>query len=236
VQCTSQTKKETVAIIMELGVAHICLITDYTSLLIEKISLSLPAKKSRALFEAKQEKFFKAILEALVRHFNIDMIKCCIVASPGFYKDKFLASLFDPSQISKFSTNSEISQFLKVVQMNKSKFLAAHASSGYLDSLSEILKDPSIQAKISQTKSLKETDSLNVFFDTLRLTPDKAYYGLHAVQVAIQLKAVKTLLISSTLLRSNEISTRKLYQSLIDSFKRESRGNNHLESSYLRSF
>ena len=211
---------ETFAVIMELGIAHLCLITNYTTLLLEKVTLTIPAKKSTSQYEAKITKFYKLIMDAMVRHLRIEEMKCCILASPGFYKEAFFHFLTHTIA----STNSDMSEFSAAIKKHKSKFILVHSSNGFLDALTQVLKDPLLRSKIQETKSLKETRSLNLFLETLRTKPDEAFYGVEAVQAALKMKAVKALLLSSTLLRSLDLETRLTYHKIANDFERKKSG------------
>ena len=89
----------------------------------------------------------------------------------------------------------------KPVQENKSKFLLLHSSSGHKGALQEVLKEPSVQAQLADTKYAKETKALDQFFQTLNDDPSKAFYGLKHVEKALELGAISTLLLSDNLFR-----------------------------------
>lgn len=64
-------------------------------------------------------------MQAILRHVNFDIVKCVLVASPGFVRDQFYEYMF---QIAVKTDN-------KVLLENKSKFMLVHSSSGFKHSL-----------------------------------------------------------------------------------------------------
>lgn len=70
-------------------------------------------------------RFYESIMQGILRHINFDLVKCVILASPGFVKDQFMDYMIQ--QAVKFDN--------KVILENKSKFLLVHASSGFKHSL-----------------------------------------------------------------------------------------------------
>lgn len=64
-------------------------------------------------------------MQGVLRHLNFDIVKCVILASPGFVKDQFMDYMVQ--QAVKYDN--------KIILENKSKFLLAHASSGFKHSL-----------------------------------------------------------------------------------------------------
>ena len=137
------------------------------------------------------------------------MVKCILIASPGFVKDHF----FD------FMIASAVKNEIKVLIENKSKFLLVHSSSGFKHSLKEVLADPIVQSKLSDTKAAAEVKSLEKFHQLLGTEPDRAYYGLKHVEKANEFQAIETLLISDTLFRSKNLEERKHYVDLVDAVR-----------------
>lgn len=70
-------------------------------------------------------KFYESLLQGILRHINFDVIKCVILASPGFVKDQFYEYMYQQA----------IKSDIKVLFENKSKFMLVHASSGFKHSL-----------------------------------------------------------------------------------------------------
>lgn len=66
---------------------------------------------------------------------------------------------------------------------------------------SEILQDPVVLSKLSDTKAAGEVKSLEAFYQTLQTEPAKAFYGKKHVTAAAESQAIETLLISDNLFR-----------------------------------
>ncbi len=67
------------------------------------------------------EKFFENVLQAVLRHINFDIIKCIILASPGFVREQFF----------EYMNQQAIQRDIKILIENKGKFVLAHSSSGH---------------------------------------------------------------------------------------------------------
>lgn len=65
----------------------------------------------------------------------------------------------------------------------------------------EVLQDPAVLAKMSNTKAAGEVKALEQFYTMLQNEPAKAFYGKKHVQKASEALAIETLLISDNLFR-----------------------------------
>lgn len=65
----------------------------------------------------------------------------------------------------------------------------------------EVLQDPAVQAKLSDTKAASEVKALEQFYQILQTEPARAYYGKNHVIKAAEALAIETLLISDNLFR-----------------------------------
>lgn len=79
------------AVIMQEGLAHVCLITSSMTLVRSKIDINIPRKRkgNPKGHESGLVKFYEAVLQGILRHINFDVVKCVLIASPGFVKDQF---------------------------------------------------------------------------------------------------------------------------------------------------
>ena len=191
------------------------------------------------------------ILQSLLRVINFDVVKCVILASPGFYRE----------QLWQYIQEQAVKQDLKTVHENRSKFLLAYASSGHMFALkggrehgrlaaaatceltsvrvgrvwvwhgdSEALQDPTVVARMSNTKALAEVNVLGAFLETLHHDPDRAMYGLRHVTAANELGAIDALLVTDGLVRAAGRTARQRYVDLIDSVRAQG-GRVHMFSS-----
>lgn len=88
------------------------------------------------------EKFFNAVATAFVRHINLDVVKCVIIASPGFLREQFLDYLLKHYD----------KEGIKGIEAHRSKIVLVHSSSGFKHALKEVLADPSIASRLTETK------------------------------------------------------------------------------------
>lgn len=71
------------------------------------------------------QKFFDNVMQGILRHVNFDVVKCVLIASPGFVRDAFY----------EYMMQEAVKTDNKLLLDNKSKFLLIHASSGFKHSL-----------------------------------------------------------------------------------------------------
>jgi len=199
------------AVIMSEGLAHVCLITSTMTVVRAKIENSIPKKRTGSVsgHEKGLQRFFEMVMQGILRHFNFDVIKCVIIASPGFVKDQFFTYMQEEAQKHE----------LKVLIENKAKFLLVHSSSGHKYSLKDILSDPSLQGKLADTKAAAEVRALNRFYEMMKCDPNRAFYGWKHVQLANERLSIETLLINDDLFRASDVPTRKKYVEFVESVK-----------------
>lgn len=211
--CSVDEKAEIGAVILEEGVAHLCLVTDTMTVLRNKIEKSIPRKRrgeeGGGNHDKALDKFLSMTLTTLLRNFDLDKLKAIILASPGFTAQLLM------KKISEVATKDDNKVFFK----NKSKFLVVHSSTGYLQGLEEALKDPSIQKALSDTKFAKEVRVFEDFEKLLNEDKGVAWYGPEEAEKAVEMGAVRYLMLTDTLFRSDDVSTRKHYINLSDKVK-----------------
>jgi len=205
------------AITMQEGLAYLVLISGSLTLTRAKIDMAVPRKRGNAGAVTQHERalirFFEAVLQAILRHVKFDVVKCVIIASPGFTKDQFFEFMINHAN--KISTTPEG----KVLLDNKSRFIMVHASCGFKHVLKEVLQDPALQSKLADTKATEEVRSLEEFYKTLTNEPLKAFYGEKHVLRAAEAQAIDVLLISDTLFRAQDVVKRKKFVNLVDSVR-----------------
>ena len=242
---------EIAAIVMQPGLAHLCLITGSLTITKAKIETTIPKKRTGSSNHSKAFiKFYEAIYQSILRHVDFTKIKCILCASPGYVKDDFFKYMLEQS------VRRDDRSFIE----NKRKFVLCKASSGHKHALEEVFSEPSIMEQMNDTKVAKEVDTLNKFmrYDTMRFVcichvrsfqhfkkftqqfflfqrmidtnPDKAYYGYNHVEKANEELAIESLMVTDELFRSSDIQTRKKYVQLVESV-RENGGKVYIFSS-----
>jgi len=199
------------AVVMQEGLANVCLVTSCMTIVRAKIDVAIPRKRrgSATQHEKALERFYDTVLQAVLRHVNFEVVKAVVVASPGFVKDQFL------DYLKQYSIKNDV----KVLIENKPKFFPVHASSGFKHSLREVLQDPAVQARLADTKAAEEVRALDSFYKTLTNEPLKAFYGERHVFRAAEAQAIEVLLISDKLFRARDVAKRKRFVGLVDSVR-----------------
>ena len=206
--CDPTRSAEIAAVIMSEGVAAVYLITDTMTLVRARIDMQIPRKRkmSASSHDKTLHKFFEAVMQAILANIDFDRVKCIIVGSPAFTKDQFL----------DYMMQEAVRRDLTVLTSHRAMFLPVHCTSGHGMSLKEILEDETIISRISDTKASGEVKILNEFFDNMKNKPDTTVYGRKHVQKALELQAIRTLMLTDALFRSTNIETRKSYIDLVD--------------------
>uniref|UniRef100_A0A6B2L5J6 Protein pelota homolog n=1 Tax=Arcella intermedia TaxID=1963864 RepID=A0A6B2L5J6_9EUKA len=209
--CDASKRAEVVALMIDEGLANLVLVTESMSITRAHINTPIPRKRkqSQSGHEKAMERFFLTVYDSFVRCIDFSVVKCIIIAGPGFVKDQYL----------KFMINHAIQKENKLISDNKSKILLITASSAHKYSLKEVLNDKLVLEKVQDTKAAKEVQILNRFYSILQTESTRATYGFSAVYKANAQNAIEILMISDNLFRSNDISTRKMYVALTESVK-----------------
>ncbi|CAD6449187.1 64127e8e-ef34-4523-8e06-7b9187b6d0c8 [Sclerotinia trifoliorum] len=205
------------AVVMQEGMANICLITEHQTILKQRIETGIPKKRNGMAGDHDNgiRRFYQTTLETLLRHVDITQPRPLLLASPGFVAQGFQKYILDEAS----RTGN------KAVLANKKNFVVVHSSSGHLHSLNEILKSQEVLAKLSDTKYARETRFMDEFMTLLRRDDGRAWYGPAEVEKAVEKGAVGrgggVLLINNELFRSQEIQVRKRWVRLVDKVKEE---------------
>ncbi|XP_062512262.1 protein pelota homolog [Corticium candelabrum] len=211
VACDPARTADVAVVIMQEGLAHVCLVTSSMTVVKTKIEMNIPRKR-RGHCEQHDKallRFYDAIMQGILRHIRFDVVKCVLVASPGFVKEQCCDYMF--AQAIKTDNRTFIE--------NKAKFLQVHSSSGHKHSIKEVLSDPAVAVKLADTKAAAEVRALDAFYAMLQNEPNRAFYGMKHVEAANEQNAIEILLITDDLFRSSEIETRRRYVSLVESVK-----------------
>ena len=210
--CDPAEKAEIGAVVMHEGLANICLVTEFMTVLRQRIDVSIPRKRRGDTTNAREkgtEKFYDAVYQAILRHLPVENLQVILLASPGFIAEGLKNYIM--------TTATRTSE--AVVLKSRSKFVVTHCSSGHLHALNELLKSPALQTKISSTRFIKESRAMDAFYDMITADENRAWYGVKVVEKAVEKCAVQTLLVSNTLFRSQKIAERRRYVSMVDTVK-----------------
>lgn len=206
------TSADAAAIVMDEGIATLCLLKANMNVTVASIDVSVPRKRrgSSSQHDDAMKRFFEKVLTSIEQKFRFDIIKVVLVASPGFVRESFL----------KWMWETAVRLDKKSLLEQRSKFVAVHSTSGHKHALGEVVASPEALKLLADTKFAGEVKILARFVDLLRTTPERAYYGYQHVLWANTHKAVETLLITDELFRAASIEKRRDYIALTDSVKR----------------
>lgn len=209
-------------VLMQEGLANILLVGKSMTSTRSRIETSIPRKHGPAIagYESALKKFFENVLQAFLKHVDFNVVRCAVIASPGFTKEQFHRHLM---------LEAERRQLRPIIE-NKSRIILVHTSSGYKHSLKEVLDAPNVMSMIKDTKAAQEVRALKDFFNMLSNDPARACYGPKHVEIAHERMAVQTLLITDDLFRNSDVITRQKYVGLVNSVK-NSGGTAHIFSS-----
>ncbi|KAK5165749.1 Translation factor pelota [Saxophila tyrrhenica] len=204
------------AVVMQEGLANICLITDHQTILRQRVETSLPKKRAGSSDHDKSvQRFYQTTYDSLLRQIDLSDPKPLLLASPGFTASSF--QQFIKTQAAS-GANKQLQQLLQ-------KIIVAHSASAHLHSLSEVLASPAVTSKLSDTKFARETQLMDRFFELMRNDDARAWYGPKECEAAVERAAVGkgggVLLISNALFRSQEIKTRQRWVKLVDEVKEQ---------------
>ena len=209
--CDPAASADVAAVMMQEGLAHICLVGASITTVKGRVETSIPRKHGAAIagYDKALNKFFENVLQAVLRHVNFGIVRCLVVASPGFTKDQFF----------EYMMLEATRRDLRPIIENKGKIVLTHSSSGYKHALKEVLAAPPVMALIKDTKAVKEVKALDDFHAMLSNDSARAFYGPGHVFAAHDRLAIQTLLITDELFRCADIPTRRKYVDLVESVK-----------------
>lgn len=199
------------AVVMQEGLANICLITQFRTVLKVRVESVIPKKRDLASDQdAGMRKFFEKVLSTLLRTVDFTNPRPLLLASPGFVATDF----------KQYIANQGRDKGDKVLNAVARQATVVHANSGHVHSLNDVLKSPEVTVKMKDMKFAKETLYVDQFFDRLKLDDGRAWYGTSAVQKAVDDGAVGPgggiLLVNNSLFRSEDLATRKKYVAIVE--------------------
>lgn len=209
--CDPAQHADLAAVVMQEGLANVCLVTASMTLVRAKIETNIPRKRKGMCSQHDKglHRFYDQVMQALLRHVDFDIVKCVLIASPGFLKDQFYEYMFQQA----------VKMEYKILLENKSRFVLVHSSSGFKHALKEVLSDQDVTMRLADTKATAEVKILDDFYQMLQNDPNRAFYGVRHVEKANEAQAIETLLITDELFRSQDIASRKRYVGIVDSVR-----------------
>ncbi|EAW11490.1 putative translation factor pelota [Aspergillus clavatus NRRL 1] len=215
-------RAEAVAVVMQEGLAHICFIGQFQTILKQKVEMSVPRKRQGGGggdHDKGMSKFYQVTLDTLLRQMEFNTsstsmttnepVKPVLLASPGFVAAGFQKYI----QSVASTTTPALKRLLP-------SLVVVHSASGYLHSLAEVLQSPAVKTVLADTKYARETKLMDDFLEQLRKETNRATYGPREVESAVDQGAVGrgggVLIVSNRLFRSQDVAERKRWVSLVD--------------------
>ncbi|HIJ98888.1 TPA: mRNA surveillance protein pelota [archaeon] len=188
-------KAKILLLAIEDGLCSFGLLREYGVKLSGTISKTLSGKKEPEKKRAEEISFFEDLLDAIENEAEgLDRI---VIAGPAFYKDNFY----------KYFKEKKSELAVKAVIEN--------VSTGGERGLQEIIKRGIIERIIKEWKVQQEVKKLTEFFEEFSKNLGLAVYGLKNVEYAMNLGAIKTLLISNSTLKKSKIEKNKQIDELL---------------------
>lgn len=220
--CNPTASADLAVVLIQEGLAQVVLVGGSCTVVKAKIEKNLPRKRGAAAagFDTALNKFFEQTLQAILRSVNFDVVKCMVLAGPGFTKE----------QLQRYIDEQAQKRDLKELMSNKSRIVLAHASSAYKHVLKDVLASPGVMLRIKDTKAGSDVKALDAFYEMLTRDSARAFYGPGHVYAAHEQCAIDTLLITDSLFRSNDLASRAKWVKLVEEV-REANGTVHIFSS-----
>ena len=208
--CDPVRTAETAVVVMETGLAHVCLISGHMTITRAKIETSIPKKRAgQSSHDKAIRRFYNGVYEAVSKQIDFNLVKCVLVGSPGFVAADFV----------RFMNEMAVRNNDRVLIENRSKFVCCKASCGHKKAIAEMLAAPGIASQLLETKAVEDVRAFEAFSKMLNDDPDRAQYSYPFVQRADELLAVDTLMVTDTLFKSCDVATRQRYVRLTESVK-----------------
>jgi protein pelota len=136
--------------------ATLALVGGSTTSIRARLEAALPKKKGAAAAHGAHDKalaaFYDKVAAAIARHVDWGVVRCLVIAGPGFGKDGLAARLAARTSESAGGSGGVPGgggdDRKALAAALKDRVVLAHASSAYKHSLREVLADPSLAAKV----------------------------------------------------------------------------------------
>ena len=221
-------KAEMWGVVLEEGLAHICIVTASQSLVRQKVETSVRKGKNdvaQGSHAAQMAKFFKTTLDTLLRAMEFeelvkqDEMPMLVLGSAGYTAGNFLKH----AQETAWQKGDK-----KMQEYFKKSALVVHSAGGYLHDLTSALQAPAVKKQLADTKYGREAAVLEKFFDLLRQDEGRACYGPGEVSQAVEGGGVGrgggVMLISDRLFRSDDVAERRRWVELVERVRKTEGG------------
>ena len=201
------------AVIMKSGLASICVVGRNTTVVLSKVSKSIPKIRqhggSGKSAEAKT-KFFQLTADALIKVPRLQEMKCIIVASPGFLQHEFV----------QYLRNNAV-QYNMQAAFQADKFIETSVSNGDANELDQVLIRPEVQNRVSDLRAVQQAKAFEDFLTMMGNDQNMIMFGESNIRNAADQNAVKELLVTDNYIRSLELEPRLSFLAFKDRLEKE---------------
>lgn len=196
---------EIAAVLLDAGTANFFLLTAVLAKGVHRVSVQLPRKRVTTTgYDKALVRFFEQVYAGIREHITLEVVKCVVLAGPGFVKNDFLQWMMQRA------TQTGDTEILK----RKSVFVAAHSSCVHKQALKELLSDEQVQKSIANTKAATHLKALEEFYQMVKNEPDRVAFGPRQVKKVVddtEGGAVATLMVADSLFRNSNVTLRRQY-------------------------
>src|SRR3569833_1335179 len=202
------------AVVMDEVSANICLISDYQTVLKQRVGADRAGKFWAKPDADHRRPFFEKTLATLLRSVDFaEASRSLLLASPGFVATEFR----------KYMVEEGARRGDKLLQRLARDSYVVHSASGHVHSLNEVIKNPAVAALVRDKKYAAETRLMGDIWGRKQKADGRAWYGVLPVEKAVREGAVGpgggVLLVNNSLFRSQDVATRRRYVALVDKVK-----------------
>lgn len=212
--CDAEAKADTAAVVLDYGIANVCLVTPSIIITKAKIEVSI-AKKHKANGSSRDDsitKFFKQIYEAVLANVDFTKVQVTLICSPGTLRDEFKAFALKESE--RRLTDAE--KALNTAFQTKIVCVKVTNAMAHKTALKEAMEDPNVQKEMNLTKGLDGAKVWETFQRLITMEPDRCVYTPQYVCEALHHEAIDKLLVSDDVFRSTLISHRRFFNALCE--------------------
>jgi protein pelota len=142
--CNPAASADLAVVLVGEGLATVLLVGGACTLVAAKVEKSMPRKRGAALmgYDKALERFLENTLQAILRCVDFSIVRCLVLAGPGFVKE----------QLHRYMLDQAVKRDLKELSQNKSRIVEAHASSAFKHSLKDVLSSPTVMSQVRSSR------------------------------------------------------------------------------------
>lgn len=208
--CKRPVGADLAVLLIKEGVAELYLVGKSVSNMCARVEGS--KGKGNKVVDSEELKimFFESVLKVFMKHVDFGVIRCVMIGGPNAVKEQYRQYIMCESKRLR----------LKSILDNKSRIVVIDVGLVSKAGLSEALQNPVVMNVVKGAKCGMEVRAMKDFNDMILSDSDWACYGPKSVDIASELAAIETLLITDELYRNADIGIRGKYAELVDSVKR----------------